>query len=75
MNKILLLLQKFLLLEEIDNVKIIETQNDKKATISIEKVKASWINDLTTDTLNDISVTINNNDLSVVVGNVGAGKV
>lgn len=69
------LLQKFLLLEEVEsNTKPLMPNNDN-TSISIKNVDASWTEKSIANTLHDITVTIPQKKLYAIVGPVGAGKV
>ncbi|CAH1159389.1 unnamed protein product [Phaedon cochleariae] len=70
-------LEEFLLLEE--NTELIANSDliiddEKRGTIKIEEVSASWVLNSTSNTLNDINLNIGAGKLCCVVGNVGSGK-
>lgn len=64
-----------MLLEEIDETKKASGKSDKNGDICMEKVNATWSEDLSVDTLNNINITVPSKKLYAVVGPVGAGKV
>ncbi|XP_018576132.1 probable multidrug resistance-associated protein lethal(2)03659 isoform X2 [Anoplophora glabripennis] len=71
-------LEKFLLLEENTDIAVANEQTisdiEKKGTVRIVKVNASWLPNPIVDTLMNINLDIAPGTLCCVVGNVGSGK-
>ncbi|XP_041637493.1 multidrug resistance-associated protein 4 [Cheilinus undulatus] len=68
-------IQEFLLLEEIAKVRAALPQEEKKdASVEVQDLTCYWDKNLDAPSLQNISFTLNSNQLLAVIGPVGAGK-
>ncbi|XP_060888186.1 ATP-binding cassette sub-family C member 4-like [Labrus mixtus] len=68
-------IQEFLLLDEITNVRAALPQEEKKdASVLVKDLTCYWDKNLDAPSLQNISFTLNSNQLVAVIGPVGAGK-